>query len=129
MNLLPTEDPGRAPHHLAPGVDRAKAKSGAVSLATDDRVRTMRSTRASAGGVPSPAQWVQSAKMSSGSMGPIGQNEFPHWELGSPKMYTDGPVPTPLPSAKSGRPPPTLAKFSSSGPSIGLGGVKTLECE
>eukprot|EP00962_Isochrysis_galbana_P058701 scaffold31866_cov101-Isochrysis_galbana.AAC.3 len=36
-------------------------------------------------------------------------------------MDTDGPVLTPLPSAKSGRPPPTLAKFSSSGPSTGLG--------
>eukprot|EP00962_Isochrysis_galbana_P004401 scaffold1214_cov136-Isochrysis_galbana.AAC.12 len=59
-------------------------------------------------------------------MGPIGRNEFP---LGSPKMDTDGPVPTPLPSSKSGRPPPTLAKFSSSGPPTGLGGVKTLECE
>eukprot|EP00962_Isochrysis_galbana_P008768 scaffold2441_cov121-Isochrysis_galbana.AAC.10 len=44
-------------------------------------------------------------------------------------MDTDGPVPTPLPSAKSGRPPPTLAKFSSSVPPTGLGGVKTLECE
>eukprot|EP00962_Isochrysis_galbana_P032444 scaffold10659_cov96-Isochrysis_galbana.AAC.7 len=31
-----------------------------------------------------------------GSMGPIGQREFP---LGSPKMDTDGPVPTPLPSS------------------------------
>eukprot|EP00962_Isochrysis_galbana_P050141 scaffold21581_cov101-Isochrysis_galbana.AAC.3 len=31
-------------------------------------------------------------------------------------MDIDGPVPTPLPSAKSGRPPPTLAKFSSSAP-------------
>eukprot|EP00962_Isochrysis_galbana_P022866 scaffold6856_cov124-Isochrysis_galbana.AAC.11 len=61
-----------------------------------------------------------------GSMDPIGQNEFP---LGSPKMDTDGSVPTPLPSSKSGRPPPTLAKFSSSAPPTGLGGVKTLECE
>eukprot|EP00962_Isochrysis_galbana_P010991 scaffold3079_cov107-Isochrysis_galbana.AAC.2 len=87
---------------------------------TDERVRTMRRTRAAAGGGrrrPKP-----------GSMGPIGQNEFP---LGTPKMDTDGPVPvpTPLPSAKSGRPPPTLAKFSSLGPSTGLGCVKTLECE
>eukprot|EP00962_Isochrysis_galbana_P000949 scaffold263_cov120-Isochrysis_galbana.AAC.15 len=63
-------------------------------------------------------QWVRSAKIS--------QNEFP---LGSPKMDTAGSVPTPLPSAKSGRPPPTLVKFSFSGPSTGLGGVKTLECE
>eukprot|EP00962_Isochrysis_galbana_P018824 scaffold5458_cov131-Isochrysis_galbana.AAC.3 len=46
-----------------------------------------------------------------------------------PKMDTDGSVPTPLPLAKSGRPPPTLVKFSSSGPPTGLGGVKTLECE
>eukprot|EP00962_Isochrysis_galbana_P000662 scaffold188_cov107-Isochrysis_galbana.AAC.9 len=44
-------------------------------------------------------------------------------------MDTDGSVPTPLPSSKSGRPPPTLAKFSSSAPPTGLGGVKTLECE
>eukprot|EP00962_Isochrysis_galbana_P005055 scaffold1393_cov111-Isochrysis_galbana.AAC.3 len=34
-------------------------------------------------------------------------------------MDTGGTAPTPLPSAKSGRPPPTLAKFSSSGPSTG----------
>eukprot|EP00962_Isochrysis_galbana_P002698 scaffold744_cov111-Isochrysis_galbana.AAC.3 len=31
-------------------------------------------------------------------------------------MDTDGPVPTSLPSAKSGRSPPTLAKFSSWAP-------------
>eukprot|EP00962_Isochrysis_galbana_P028822 scaffold9150_cov120-Isochrysis_galbana.AAC.3 len=61
-----------------------------------------------------------------GSMGPIGPKGYP---LGNPKIVTDGPVPTPLPSAKFGRPPPTLAKFSSSGPPTGLGGVKTLECE
>eukprot|EP00962_Isochrysis_galbana_P003511 scaffold990_cov118-Isochrysis_galbana.AAC.2 len=37
-------------------------------------------------------------------------------------MDPDSSVPNLLPSAKSGRPPPTLAKFSSSGPSTGLGG-------
>eukprot|EP00962_Isochrysis_galbana_P048616 scaffold20339_cov120-Isochrysis_galbana.AAC.2 len=78
---------------------------------------------------PNPASvaWASGSVGSKpGSMGPIGQNEFP---LGSPKMDTDGSVPTPLPSSKSGRPPPTLAKFSSSAPPTGLGGVKTLECE
>eukprot|EP00962_Isochrysis_galbana_P025448 scaffold7841_cov128-Isochrysis_galbana.AAC.6 len=80
--------------------------------------------------LPTPHQWPgragQWVPTKPGSMGPIGQNEFP---LGSPKMDTDGSVPTPLPSSKSGRPPPTLAKFSSSAPPTGLGGVKTLECE
>eukprot|EP00962_Isochrysis_galbana_P018634 scaffold5373_cov103-Isochrysis_galbana.AAC.5 len=66
---------------------------------------------------PSPAQWVQSAKMSS------------HWEVPKWILPVPSPHPHPLPSAKSGRPPPTLAKFSSSGPPTGLGGVKTLECE
>eukprot|EP00962_Isochrysis_galbana_P053009 scaffold24474_cov127-Isochrysis_galbana.AAC.3 len=61
-----------------------------------------------------------------GSMGPIGPKGYP---LGSPKMDTDGSVPTPLPSSKSGRPPPTLAKFSSSAPPAGLGGVKTLDLD
>eukprot|EP00962_Isochrysis_galbana_P017004 scaffold4876_cov148-Isochrysis_galbana.AAC.3 len=76
---------------------------------------------------PSSVAWASgSVGPKPGPMGPIGQNEFP---LGSPKMDTDGSVPTPLPSSKSGRPPPTLAKFRSSGPPTGLGGVKTLECE
>eukprot|EP00962_Isochrysis_galbana_P031201 scaffold10155_cov117-Isochrysis_galbana.AAC.2 len=44
-------------------------------------------------------------------------------------MYTAGPAPTPLPSAKSGRPPPTPPKFCSPAPPTGLRGVKTLECE
>eukprot|EP00962_Isochrysis_galbana_P022237 scaffold6620_cov110-Isochrysis_galbana.AAC.1 len=61
-----------------------------------------------------------------GAVGPIGPKSYP---LGNTKSDTAGPVPTPLPSAKFGRPPPTLAKFSSSTPPTGLGGVKTLECE
>eukprot|EP00962_Isochrysis_galbana_P027691 scaffold8718_cov159-Isochrysis_galbana.AAC.1 len=49
--------------------------------------------------------------------------------MGKTKSDTAGPAPTPLPSAKSGGPPPTRAKNSSPAPPTGLGGVKTLECE
>eukprot|EP00962_Isochrysis_galbana_P027064 scaffold8469_cov112-Isochrysis_galbana.AAC.3 len=76
---------------------------------------------------PSSLAWTSgSVGPKPGSLGPIGQNEIP---VGKTKRYTAGPVPTPLPSAKSGRPPPTLAKNSSPAPPTGLGGVKTLECE
>jgi hypothetical protein len=44
-------------------------------------------------------------------------------------MDTAEPGTTPLPSGKSGRPPPTLAKFCASAALTELGVVKTLECE